>query len=369
MNSIEKVDVEINNQYYDEIKDVKLRLDKSLNIDIEKSKYFKSPDLLLSSYLELKMSGDDLNLKIINGLRRTVRKDLPMYGFTPELINIVENTSIAYNNDMMKLRLSMLPVIGLKPDIFFLHEKYWNKINYNDTKREKHESEQIYEIYIDYHNTSSSIYNLTTADAKVFLNGDEIKPYKSDVLLIPLTPNDKFKCDMRASLGVGDRHVIWGGAIKSFYTHTNDNNKSDTNDDSDTNDVNNEYLLTVYANWQCTEKELLINACKYLITKLNFLKNDLENKMKNKQINNDNKLELILDNEDYTISEIINYEFQSHPDIKASGNTRPDHLIKSMLIKIESNNNESPINAILESIDICIKKISHIGKLISNLNL
>jgi len=69
------------------------------------------------------------------------------------------------------------------------------------------------------------------------------------------------------------------------------------------------------------------------------------------------------------MGEPINYEFQDHVNIIRSGVIKPDHLVKAMLIKVEAAPKiKSPLEAIVESIDITIKKLSHIGKLINDLN-
>ena len=64
----------------------------------------------------------------------------------------------------------------------------------------------------------------------------------------------------------------------------------------------------------------------------------------------------------------MNYEFQDHKDIIMSGLSKPDNLVNSIQIKVEASANiESPLNAMIECIDVLINKFSHIGSLVVNL--
>jgi DNA-directed RNA polymerase subunit L len=326
------------------------------DIKIKEKEYHQSNGLD-ASWLTLVCSGTDFNIKILNSLRRTAINNLPMYAFAPELIAIDINTSVAFDTDYMTARLSQLPVAGIDPNLYFLSEKYWYKVNYADTKREKHQTEQHIEFYVNYHNNSANVVSVTTNDSSVYINSQQIQPYNTEypILLIKLRPNERFKCYMKASLGVGEKNVIWKGARNSFYDEVNVDGKK-------------EFIFTVEANNQCTEYDLLIRACKFLIKKFTDLKNDFQSKIDLKQIPIDKIYNYKLDHEDHTVGEILNYEFQDHKDIISSGLSKPDHLVKAILIKVVSAANvKSPLNAMLECMDILIKKYSHIGYLISNL--
>ena len=78
-----------------------------------------------SHYLNLLFEGDDLNPKIVNMIRRVCTNDIPVYAYVPGLINIIENTSISFNNDMMKLDLSLLPIYNIDPELYELDDEYW----------------------------------------------------------------------------------------------------------------------------------------------------------------------------------------------------------------------------------------------------
>lgn len=337
---------------------IQLKLSK-YDIEIKEIENHESNGLD-ASWLTLKLSGKDFNIKIANSIRRASINNVPTYAIPQELITIDTNTTVAFNNDYMRLRLAQLPVYGVDSDLYFLADKYWNKdkVNYADPKREKHPKEKNIEYYINTHNNTASITAVTTNDLKMYIDGEEIKVYnpKYPILLVKLRPNDRFKCHMKACLGIGERNVIWSASRNGYY------------DETEGNSQNNELIFTTEGNGQCHEYEILIRSCKYLIKKFTDLKNDLINKIETKQILHEKEINFKLDKEDYTLGEPLNYEFQSHKDIIRSGMTKPDHLVRAMLIKVECVNNvKSPLNAMLECLDILIEKYSHIGKLLNDL--
>ena len=311
-----------------------------------------------ASWLSLKFSGKDLNLKLINTLRRASSNNVPTYAIPNELINIKPdgNTTVAFNNDYMRLRLTQLPVLGIEAELYDLHPKYWKQsdVDYSDRNRLKHPSEQRVEFFIDKHNETTQIINVTTHDMTMYINGNINKTYNDyePILLIKLRPNDKFTCSMNAVLGVGERHAIWKHARNCFY------------DEKENGDIE----FTIEGNFQCHEYDILLKTCKFLINKYNILKKQLLDKIAKKEILPERIINFVLDDEDHTIGEPLNYEFQNHENIISSGLSKPDHLIRSILIRIVASEKvKSPLNPMLESIDILINKFSHIGKQLENL--
>jgi DNA-directed RNA polymerase subunit L len=294
-----------------------------------------------------------------NSLRRTSIMHIPTYAIAQETITIDVNTTVAFNNDYMKLRLATCPVYGVHSELYFLPEKYWSKstVNYVDIKREKHPSEKNVEFYLNVHNNSSLITSVTTSDLKMYIDGEEIKnPYSQEypILLIKLRPNDKFKCYMKGCLGVAERNILWNASKLSYHEEGENYNS------------NNELLLTIESNEQLHGYDILIKSCKFLIKKYTDLKNNLIEKNENNEIHNNKIMELVLDNEDYTVGGSLNYELQDHKDIVMSALRKPDNLLKSVIIKCEGST-KSPFNTIMECLDILIKKFSHIGKILSDM--
>jgi DNA-directed RNA polymerase subunit L len=302
---------------------------------------------LKAHYLKLILNGKDLNPKIINMLRRVCTNYIPVYAYPPDLINIIENTSIAFNNDMMRLDLSLLPIYNVDPGLFELDEEYWQNVNYADKDRKRHENEKTIEFFVSRHNNSSDIIRVTTNDAQVYINGEQVEMYdkKYPISLIKLKGNQTFKCHMKGVLGIGERRddgALWKSCKNAYYW---------PNDDGS-------YNFTIKGNEMFSEYNLLIKSCKFIIFRLTKIKNLVANK----KLAADKIVEIILDDEDHTLGEPINFELQTHADVPFCGFSKPDHSIKSVNIKFKCCDAQKiPSDIFIESIDIVINKINKLG--------
>lgn len=306
--------------------------------------------------LKFELSGEDLSVRVVNALRRVSMDNIPVYAYHPSLISIKENTTVAFNNDYMKLRLSTLPILGVDAEISFLNEKYWKNINYNDPKREKPIGEKNIEFHVNVHNNSDTIINVTTNDAKIYVDGELIEPYnkKYPYLLIKLRPNDTFKCDMKAVIGIGyepTNGAIWSCARNSYYDF-----------DDKISEKKRKYTFTVCSAGQLDEFTIMKRSCEYILKKLADLEKELKRKITSGEIGDKKITVLVLDGEDHTMGELLNDEFQENSDIIYSGVKKPDHLITSMEITAEGKDG-SPMKAILSSIEKLKIKFNHLETL------
>lgn len=336
--------------------------DNRYDIEISETKYVKKDkDSLKSHFLNLKFSGKDINVKILNMLRRVCSNYIPVFAYAKEKINVIENTSVAFNNDMMRLDLSLLPIYDIDPEIYELNEEYWYDVNYADTDRQKHQKEvdKNIELYVAYHNNSSEIVDVTTKDCQVNLNGNKIDMYseKYPILLIQLKANQTFKCHMKGVLGIGERRedgALWKSAKRAYYNELDEKQK---------------YEFIVYGNEQFTEYELLIRTCKFIISKLNKIKNMFKNKVDAGEIAKERNMKFVLENEDHTFGEPINFELQDDDNIVFSGFAKPDQTQKTGVITVSCKKSiESPIKEFQHSIETVIDKVHKIGYLLTKLN-
>jgi DNA-directed RNA polymerase subunit L len=258
----------------------------------------------------------------------------------------------------MKLRLSQLPIYNVTPNISFLHPKYWKNINFADTTREKYSEEKIIKIYINSHNNSNEIKPVTTKDIKVYIDDEQVEMYdpNTPILIIFLRPNDTFKCMMTSSLAVGEMHTTYCACSNAWDTYENENK-----DNGET--IFKEGQLFMKTRGNQSEYSILYKACDYLIKKFNDIKIEIDRKVKSKEIDSTlNDLILVLDDEDHTIGEIINYELQDLALFSAV--SKPDHNIKSVTLKIETDTKKKPCELIEEVCDILTEKIKKIQSLI-----
>lgn len=334
---------------------------KKFDIDVKQVEH-KLRHKYHDSLLNLEFTGKDCNFKLLSTLRRVACNNVPTYAFPKNLIDIEENTSVAFNNDYMRLRLSQLPIFNMPAGLSFLHNKYWKNVNFADTTREKHPDEKSIKMYVTIHNNSDEIRHVTTNDASCYIDNENVKIYDRDypILLISLRPNDTFKCNMTAVLGVGDGHTTFCACANGWVTY-----------DEDVDSNGKKYFKTgnlfLKSSGGQDEYQILLHACDFILKKLVDIDVEFTRKINSKEIEKNKHVSLVLDDEDHTMGEFLNDEFQNHPGIAYSGVSKPDLQIRSMLFKIESANDKDPFSAMKESIENLREKITFVKSKIQNL--
>ena len=296
-----------------------------------------------------------MNHVIANTLRRVSLDDIPTYAFA--YINIEHNNSV-FNNDMMRIRLNQLPIYDIDNDMYFLHPSYWENVDYDKKTWEKHEKEIPIEAIINvYNNNKDEILDVTTDHITYYINNEHQNRFPSinqhaPILLIQLKPNETFKCQLKGCLGVGERNNIWSAAAQTYYEYSEDNEIS----------IN----FTIESNGQMAEHTILIKCCKLIKMKLNGVKQEIKNRVDSKEIVQSQSIIFELVKEDHTIGNLINNALQDHKDIIFSGISKPDHLVRTIVFKIESINEKiSPIKPFFESIEYLIDVFDEIERQIN----
>ena len=294
---------------------------------------------------------------MINAIRRTSMVRIPTYAFAEKCINIKTNTSVAFNNDYMRLRLGYFPIYGIDPKLYKLDDVYWKNVNYSDPKRPIHPNEKLVEINVNSHNDTNQIINITSNDINLHIDNTKItKVYDPDnpILIIKLRPEHAFKCTMKGTLGIGKLDARWRASRNTYY--------------EEMDPKTNTYKLTIEGNGQITESDIFIRSCYNIIDRITNIKNELVHRVKTKQLVKAKLMKIVLDGEDFTIGELLNYELQTHSNIIRSAAPKLDHQIESIMLVTESKESvDSPYEAILECIDIVVLKVSHMGKLMYDL--
>ncbi len=282
------------------------------------------------------ISGKDINVGIINGIRRIAKKFIPTIGFNINNIEIINNTSNVYNNSYMSERLQHLPVLNMNKKL----------LTPTDT----------YEMYIDYENTDTKIYNLTTKQAQCQFNGKPIK-YDKEILIIKMKPNTRFTAHLKADIDIGDNNVIYDGCHNIWHEIINEN----------------KFIINIIPNEQLTAKELLIETSKYFIDKYNKYKEIYKYNLENNIFHIEDEDDEILINieDDISVGIIMNNELQKNQEVILSGINRHDQFKKTSLLKIflkEKKNKTEKIGKILNNIlDINIKRFEEIIKIINKI--
>lgn len=318
----------------------------------------------VSSKLKLNFEGTSINNVVINTIKRVLLDDIPSYAFIDDTITITKNTTI-FNSDMMRNRLSQLPVVDTDNDLFYLDPIYWRNVDFSDPKRKKHESEKSIELSLNAYNDTQFIKNVTTNDIKYYEDGTQIdQKYNKDspILLIQLKPADSFECSMKAVLGVGEGNNKWASVSTAFM----DDNCNDNFTGEAIKLTTPKISFTLESAGQSDEYVLISKACKYIKKKLDDIKTEINKRVLSKEIKDGKIIQFILINEDHTIGELINNAFQSHPKIIFSGVSKPDHLVKAIKIKISAS--DSPIKHMFEQFEYLIGLYDNIEKQLDKLS-
>ena len=114
------------------------------------------------------------------------------------------------------------------------------------------------------------------------------------------------------------------------------------------------------------KKEIVIlnKSIKHIIKRLEDIKKEINSKTDKHKETED--FQLILDGEDHTMGEIINYELQNHPTLHC-GMSKPDLLIKSIVFKIVAKEPSKLFKSINETLDDLTEKYKYMLKIAESL--
>jgi len=355
-----------------------LKLNSKIDIVSEVAEYKKASETN-RSLLKLKISGKHISTSIVNAIRRVAGFNLPCYAFAKESINITKNTSIAINNDMLKLYLGFIPVLGVDPKIYYLADKYWKNVNFSDPNRSINPNEKSYDVYINVKNDTADYMEITTEHLKILLDGKQIKPHNKDypMGIITLKPKEELICNMKATLGIGELNARWMLSTNTWLTKeiknldlTKENvdnivkiRESRHEDDK----IDKIFTITFRSGGQTDEYNIASRACRYLLKKLDMIEKEIKNMFEKKEYQFDGKeYKITLLNEDDTIGHLLIYELQNNSNIINCGYMR-DIMLKTIILRIFADTHKKVIKGIEESVIKCSEKLSHLGATINKL--
>jgi DNA-directed RNA polymerase subunit L len=334
--------------------------------DINVSLYDYRPfDHLKRGRLRLLCDGEDCNSQFINAIGRIAVKRLPSYAFAKELIKIEKikketgyHDSIPFNHDMMRDRIKNTPIIGIDPGFAFLHERYWKDVDYLSPDRDIHEQEKRLEAYIDAKNTAEegnddAIMHVTTNDMKIFIDDELVKIYSEEYpfLIISLKPKEAFKCSMKAVLGVGIVDTCWDACSNYWF---------------DQETVEGKTILCLESASRFDEFTLVSRSLEYFRVRTKMLKDEIH-RMYLLEKERTNTFYITIVDEDHTMGEVIAYELQSHSDIAVASNSKHDHLVRTIELKIVAFDKDKLLDAVTESMDTLLSKIDAFEEQFNNI--
>lgn len=314
-----------------------------------------------NSFLALKIKGKDVFPELVNSFRRIVMCELPKYAY--ENITITKNTSI-FDNDKMTLRLSLLPIFNIKTgdkdvdkfheELSFLEQKYWKDIDHKDPKQRYPKSLDI-DLYITANNNTNKIMNVTTKDALYMVNGQKVSyenPNPDEpILLIQLNENQQFEAHIKAVMGLGEAHDKWS-CCHAYYEYEEET------------DIN----FTLESFGQFTERTLLLKAMDNIVIKMTNIEKDVKNNSAKGASNNIMEISLI--DEDDTISRLINALMQDDERVIFCGVSKPDFLIKTMVIKVVTTDEKNkPVDIFVDAVKKAKNIVEHCKKELLSLSI
>jgi len=342
---------------------------KKIDINAELKEYIPVTKETSDSSLCFKLYGESITPSVINALKRTILSEIPIYNCSKATIDIEKNKNTSvYNNDYMRLRLSMMPPPKIKSDFIYLPEDYYpydsgayGLIKPN-TEPPKHPNDKNNIIaYVNVINDSKDenyIKNVTTNDFKILNNGEEIKNENNNVynndnpsLVLKLKQGQEFSAKMQYVLGIAEIHECWAAVAGCFYEKVEPTN----------------YLMTIESTGQLNEFEILEKACKIIVIKLNNIQEFIKANFDEKVYSSVRKVLIKLDNEDGTIGCIINDIIQDHKDVKYAGCMRDHPKKKEIDIEIQTIK-ENPITIFHESVEYLCKLYEKMEKLFGEMN-
>ena len=212
---------------------------------------------------EFKKSSD-INTCIINTIRRIAMSSINVFALPVDKIVVTSNTSIL-NNDQLKHRISLLPLFHI-PNI---------------------ENDSLIQIGVNKHNETTEVISVTTNDCIVKVNNKlvENKFPNPPILICKIKPTQKVEFVAISEYNNASIHNIFA-ASKISYFEENDNS----------------FELTIETTGQLTATEILVQSCKYCITHLQELLNNIleKNKLNINTIDN-----LIIHNENHTMGNLL----------------------------------------------------------------
>lgn len=291
------------------------------------------------SRLTLKITGS--TVKTVNTLRRIAYEEVPTYAFARDDIIIEENSSNAFNNDQVTIRISQLPIYDLD-----VPEKYISRTDAIPDGKLK------VDMYINQHNSSMDVFDVTTNHAQTYLNGKLTKIYNEQypIVLMQLRKGETFKCKLTSKLGVGRINRIWTAAANCYYEYEKEK----------------DITFNMESLGQMDEYDIIFRSCNIISERLKEIKNKIDKEYGGGRHKDDKQIEIKLVDETHTLCDVINEKLQMHPKVRVSAISKPTFLLDTMVIKLVTDVND-PLKIVYEVIDDVDKMYTDIGQKIKEI--
>jgi DNA-directed RNA polymerase subunit L len=308
------------------------------------------------------------NHTIVNSIRRVIFQKVPYYAFSPKNITFVKNTSI-YNNDLLRVRFSNIPVLGLPNDDKTFHDYLENNYTWvvnnekivNVVDKKKTEIDSIYEndtsVEIQDDTSILSMYckaihddqkteflNITTDHCEFFINDKKItNPYKKPLLLLKLRFGEEIEFSTSSKMSTPTESPIYCIADNVYFTELEPDVK---------------YLLKIIST--TTKPQVIIKRALTIIKEMLKVSNSL---IENIEEESNNGI-LEIRNDKFTLASLLTFYLQEHKDIEYAG-CQCEHLLANTSVIYYTLKAGSEIKKILP--DVCKTIEKDIDKIYSKI--
>ena len=287
----------------------------------------------------LEFTLNNVNVSIANALRRIIISDIPVYGFrtSPYHKNnaIIEKNSTRFNNEILKQRLSCIPIHINDPK--FPYETYQVEV---DKKNETNEIQYVTTEDFKIKNILNNQYLSKEEQKKIFPPNSFTKDYIEFARLRPSISDEihgeelKFVCKISRETASND--YMFNVVSSCAYGYTINESEAQQVWNKKEKELLNEYdeeeIKKIHMNFMLLEakkyyvknsfdfaietlgiyknNELVKIGCEQLIKKFNNIIELIENDdllIKVSENTNNNSYDIILNNEGYTIGKVIEF--------------------------------------------------------------
>ena len=318
------------------------------------------------SFLNFKLSGDNIDYIVANTIRRVILSDIPIYAFNN--FKFEKNTSVLHN-DYIKLRLMHIPIWDinntveyLDPDHRKVEETFKTDINENNEEdddtnntenpkpKDQTKSNQM-TMYVNHSNNMNEIISVTTDDAKFYYNEKQIdSPFKTPVPLAKLQPKQEIAFSAITEIGTENENSMYSAVCIVAYKENN----------------MNDFDFSIESRGQLTEKRILQVSLINIDRKLkNFMK-----QIKDSDISEnaeDFSGTIIVNNENHTLGNLIARGMQKHKKINFAGYNLPHPCVAKVVFHYKHEKGTTIIKIIEDVVEYYTEIFDEIKKIVDKL--
>lgn len=320
--------------------------------------------------LEMRMliKGRNIDHSIVNAIRRTILRSIPIYGFHRSNIFIDnEKTRYMYNNDLVYNQIETLPIYDIQnnfdledPETYltnevmknlfgnFVQQKFVGDASKNHQTPDTHKKLLKIELSLNLKNNTSSDKFVSTHDCLLRINGKVSNSYQSrdPISILVLKPTEEISLRAEANLGISVMSASYEATTNAYYIMKNGTS----------------YELCYETLGQLDKDIIFTKACIIIFKKLENLSKYIKDKFQEERDTSE-PIDIELYGEDHTLGNLLATALQKCQYTVSAGYTMPHPLMNMIIIryKLQARSKLGPIQVLIETINYLIKLFQKIA--------